>query len=63
MVELRWQLTAESDLDAIIDYISRDSPVNAALFVRRIVAAAERLREHPDLGRVIPELGDPRTVN
>jgi len=42
-------------LDEIADYIKQDSPANAASVVNRVFAAAERLREFPRSGRVVPE--------
>ena len=38
--------------------IARDSTHYANLVVERIVAAVERLADHPRFGRVVPELGD-----
>jgi len=46
MAEVNWHVEAASDLAA------------AAEFTGRIVAAVERLGEHPKMGRVVPEIGD-----
>ncbi|GAB4251861.1 type II toxin-antitoxin system RelE/ParE family toxin [Deferrisoma sp.] len=51
-----WTDRAKADLTAIGDYIAADSPVAAARWVRRLVAAVERLAEFPWSGRRVPEL-------
>ena len=58
MAEVAWHIEAASDLAAASDFISRDSPFAASVFTDRIVAAAERLGEHPRLGRAVPEISD-----
>ena len=58
MAELAWHIEAANDLGAAAEFIVRDSPVAAAQFTGRIVAATERLRAHPRLGRAVPEIGD-----
>ena len=59
MTEVVWSPEALRDLEAIRDYIARDSAAYADLVVRRIVAAVERLRMFPESGRVVPERTDP----
>ena len=58
MARLVWHVEAVSDLDVVAEFIARDSTAQASSFVARIVAAAERLRDHPNLGRGVPELQD-----
>jgi toxin ParE1/3/4 len=48
-----------SDMAAIKDFISRDSPANAQKVVARVEAAADRLVDFPHAFRVIPEFQDP----
>jgi toxin ParE1/3/4 len=55
VIELTWSPRAAADLEEIRDSIAADSPSYADLTVRRLVAATERLRQFPDLGRVVPE--------
>ena len=43
----------------IAEYIERDSPDRAELFVTRLFEAVDRLRGFPESGRVVPELNDP----
>jgi toxin ParE1/3/4 len=54
-----WSTAALEDVDSIADYISHDSPHQAALFVSRLIQATERLAEFPRSGRIIPEIGNP----
>jgi len=54
-----WSPSALDDVDAIAEYIARDSADRAALFVTRLFEATNRLPRFPDSGRVIPEIGDP----
>jgi plasmid stabilization system protein ParE len=46
------------DVEAIREHIARDSTRYADLVVERLVAAVQRLADHPRSGRVVPELGD-----
>ena len=46
------------DVEAIRAHVARDSARYADLVAERIVAAVERLQDHPRSGRVVPELGD-----
>ena len=57
MVEVIWSPVARRDLHAIADYIAADSPARAAVFVDRLIDAAERLGRFPESGRIIPEIG------
>ena len=56
---LTWSDEAGEDLSQIHGYIARDSPVYAADFVHRLIAAAESLVEMPEKGRTVPEVRDP----
>ena len=55
MAEVRWSMTAESDLRQIEEFIAKDSPVHAVNFVGRLVESAEMLQATPMLGRIVPE--------
>ncbi len=56
MAEIRWTLQAINDLEAISEFISRDSVYYARLFVNKVVNSTERLKEFPQSGRILPEL-------
>lgn len=58
MTRVVWAPQAIQDVEAIRTYVARDSAYYADLVVERLVAAVERLRDHPRSGRVVPELGD-----
>ena len=59
MGKVIWSPVALADLEAIANYIARDSPARAAVVVDRILESAERLARFPQSGRVIPEIADP----
>jgi len=48
------------DLDAIHEYIAKDSGHYADLTVARIFSAVERLIQFPQSGRVVPEREEPQ---
>jgi addiction module RelE/StbE family toxin len=51
-----WTETARRDLDAIIDYIARDSIENALKVLERLEHRAASLEESSQRGREVPEL-------
>jgi toxin ParE1/3/4 len=55
VIEIRWTPQAADDLQAIHDFIARDSPRYARAEVERIVAAVDQLEVFPQSGRVVPE--------
>ena len=59
MAEVRWTRQATDDLDSIAQFISKDSPQYARLFVSDVFQTVERLSEFPQSGRIVPELNDP----
>jgi toxin ParE1/3/4 len=50
-MELIWSARAKRDVKNIGVYIARDNRTAAVAMVKRIVAAAEDLIDHPELGR------------
>jgi toxin ParE1/3/4 len=58
VTRILWAPQAIEDIEAIHAHVARDSPRYADLIVERIVAAVERLQDHPRSGRIVPELGD-----
>ena len=57
MTEVRWTNQAVGDLQAIRDFIERDSPKYSRLVAERLFNSTERLDTFPLSGRVVPELG------
>ena len=54
-MRIEWSEVAEVDLDDIYDYIARDVPYYAALFIDQLIKATDNLEDHPRLGRKVPE--------
>ena len=54
---LRWTEHAVTQLAALAEYISLDSPFYAEQVVDRVVARLEQARPHRGSGRAVPELG------
>src|SRR5438128_332188 len=53
-----WTATAWKDLEAIFEYIARDSRYYATVFVQEAREASRSLARLPRRGRVVPELRD-----
>ena len=58
MVE--WTDPAKQDLKSIHDYISRDSRLYAKKVSFEIIEKTEKLNIFPEIGRIVPEIGDPK---
>ena len=56
---LAWSPEAIEDVEGIASYIERDSQWYARAVASKIVETAESIRDFPELGRVVPEIGDP----
>lgn len=59
MAQVIWAPSALDDIAAIAEYIARDSPDVASLFIHRLMEATDRLQEFPLSGRIIPEIDEP----
>ncbi|MBD3392997.1 MAG: type II toxin-antitoxin system RelE/ParE family toxin [Chitinivibrionales bacterium] len=59
MAKVIWAPSALDDIDAIASYIARDSVYHASLFIDRLFETADLLKEEPEIGRIIPEIGSP----
>ncbi len=55
---VNWSPRAIADVDAIANYIARDSPAYASAVVEKILEATRNLNTFPLSGRVVPEFGD-----
>lgn len=51
--------SARRDLRDIVRYISLDSSERAVTLGQFLVSNTKRLAEFPEMGRVVPEFGDP----
>jgi addiction module RelE/StbE family toxin len=56
MAQVNWTSQALADLEAIGDFIARDAPSFAQIFVNRVFQAVERLENFPYSGRLVPEI-------
>jgi toxin ParE1/3/4 len=54
-----WSPEALDDVDAIAEYIARDSAFYAEAVVTRIKEVSRSLNQLPNRGRVVPEIGLP----
>jgi len=54
-----WAVPARNDLKQIHDYIAKDSKYYAQNVVQEIVAKTEMLTDFPEIGPVVPEIGNP----
>ena len=60
MAEVRWTPQAADDIQAITEFIAKDSPQYASLFAIDVFNAVERLVDFPESGRIVPERNDPQ---
>ena len=61
-MKIHWSEIAEADLDDSYDYIARDVPYYAELFVAKLIEATDQLENHPRMGRMVPEADDRENV-
>ena len=52
-----WSPEAIEDIEAIAEYIERDSKFYAKAVVNKIFKSTEKLKEFPKIGREVPEIG------
>ena len=55
---VKWSLPARNDLKQIYDYIAKDSKYYAKNVAQNLVQKTELLEEFPEMGRVVPEIGE-----
>jgi len=55
---VRWTAPARADLRKIFAYIAEDSKYYARRVVQNIVEKTEALNDLPEIGRVVPEIGE-----
>lgn len=53
-----WSPEAIEDLEAIAEYIERDSEFYARAVVSKILDVARRIKDFPKIGRIIPDIDD-----
>ena len=55
---VKWSVPARNDLKQIHNYIANDSKYYARRVIQEIVAKTSTLTDSPEIGRVVPEIGD-----
>lgn len=55
---LIWSQEALDDINAIAEYISRDSPFYANQVAARFFEVGNSVLDEPKIGRIVPELND-----
>jgi len=53
-----WSPEAVEDLEAIAEYIERDSEFYAKAVVSKMLDVARSIKDFPKIGRIVPEIGD-----
>ena len=56
MAQINWTSQALDDLQAIGDFIARDTPAFAQVLVDKVFDAVQRLENFPRSGRIVPEI-------
>ena len=59
MVKIEWTERSLEDLNEIHDYIAWDSKSYANLFIKKIYNTVQKLKEFPNIGRIVPEVNIP----
>ena len=57
--QIIWTLRSREDLRTIATYIARDNPPAALKLGEQIFARVDTLAQFPELGRIVPERGEP----
>jgi len=55
MAEVNWSREAKKDLKAIAEFFETSSPEYSRHIIKSLFDTVSRLREHPKIGRPIPE--------
>ena len=53
--KLIWSPAARDDLHDIVTFIARDNPNRAMSFGYELMSEADRLKDFPESGRIVPE--------
>jgi toxin ParE1/3/4 len=59
VANVRWTRPAVSDLLEVFRYVALDDPAAARSLCDRLRDATRLLADHPQMGREVPELGNP----
>ena len=56
MAKIKWTPQSLDDVEAITNFIVRDSTYYAGIFTIKVFESVERLELFPESGRIVPEL-------
>jgi plasmid stabilization system protein ParE len=56
MAKIKWTPQSLGDIEAIANFIARDSDYYAQMFTSKVFTMVEHLEVFPESGRVVPEL-------
>jgi toxin ParE1/3/4 len=56
-MKLIWSPLALERVSEIGEYIARDKPIAARNWIENVFAKVEQLKDSPEIGRVVPEIG------
>lgn len=56
MGKVKWTYKASGHLQAIYEYIAKDSKIYAGNFIKSLIHATQKLETFPKCGRIVPEL-------
>ena len=60
MVTIDWSNQIFDDIDNIAEYLSQYSKPLAKTFVEKVFEKPELLKNFPEMGRMVPEIGSPK---
>lgn len=55
-MKIIWSPIARTKIKEILEYVAEDNPDAALTLIDQFEAKVEKLKENPELGRVLPEL-------
>lgn len=58
MADVNWSAESKRDLKAIAEYFETSSPEYSKYIVQNIYNSISELKEFPEMGRMVPELGN-----
>ena len=59
MVSVNWSNRVFDDIDSTADYLATYSKRYASAFVDNVFSKVERLKQFPEMGRMVPEINRP----
>ena len=57
--KLIWSASAREDLYEVVSFIAQDNRIAAEAFGYLLVSKVDLLPQFPEMGRIVPEYGDP----